>query len=55
MQRMHVSQSLQELVHVQSDQLRIQPILRLLQHFQQVILHVLKHQINDALLPERLL
>lgn len=55
MQRMHVGQSLQELVHVQSDQLRIQPILRLLQHFQQVILHVLKDQIDDALLPERLL
>ena len=55
MQRMHVSESFEELVHVQSDQLRIQSILRLLQHFQQVILHVLKDQIDDSLLPEGLL
>lgn len=54
-QRVQVGESFQQLVNERSDQLRLQAVRRLLQYFKQVILDILKDQINDALLPEGLL
>jgi len=54
-QGVDVGQSLQQLVDEQPDQLRLQPIPRLLQHLQQIVLHILEHQVHNALLAEGLL
>ena len=48
----HVGQSLEQLVHEQSDHIRRQAIGGFLQHFQQVVLDVLKDQVDDAFFAE---
>ena len=53
--RMHVCQSFQQLIHEQPNNFRFQSIWRFLQHFQKVVLNVLKNQIHYAFLPESLL
>lgn len=53
--RVHVRQPFQQLIHEQSDNFRLQSIRRFLQHFQEVVLNILKNKINDALLPKSLL
>lgn len=54
-QGVHVRQSFQQLVHQKPDQLGLQPVRRFLKHFQQVVLHVLEDQVDDALFAEGLL
>ena len=54
-QRVHVGEALQKLVHVEPDELGIEAVLGLLQHFEQVVLHVLEDEVDDALLAEGLL
>lgn len=50
-----VGESLEQLVNERSYYLRLQSIGRSLEYFKQVVLDILKDQINDGLLPKCLL
>lgn len=52
---MHVRQSLEQLIQQKSDAFGVESIWRLLEHFEEVVLDVLKDEIDDALFAEGLL